>query len=74
MTPEQWQDCLQRFCRGQFDPELSEKVSHKDPNLKLESFRFLALFGAQQSPACSVAQASKEEAESLLRRKATWSG
>ena len=62
---------LAAFFRFQFDPELSEKVSHKDPNLKLESFRFLALFGAklQQSPAPSVAQASKEEAESLLQKE-----
>ncbi len=71
LTPEKWQECLQRFFRGQFDAELSEKVSHKDPDLNIESFRFLALFGAklQLSSVSSVTQASKEEAASLLQKE-----
>jgi len=71
LTPDKWQECLQRFFRGQFDAELSEKVSHKDPHLKIESFRFLALFGAklQQCPVSSVAQASQDEVASLLQKE-----
>ena len=33
LTPHQWVEVLKRFFRGQFDQELSEEVSHKDPNL-----------------------------------------
>jgi hypothetical protein len=71
LTPDKWQECLQRFFRGQFDAELSEKVSHKDPHLKVESFRFLRLFGAklQQCPVSSVAQASQDEVASLLQKE-----
>ena len=33
LSAAKWEECLQRFFRGQFDAELSEKVAHKDPNL-----------------------------------------
>ena len=45
LTPHQWAEVLKRFFRGQFDAELTEKVSHKDPNLTVASFRFLQMFG-----------------------------
>ena len=71
LTASKWQECLQRFFRGQFDNELTEKVAHKDPNLTVESFRFLALFGAKlaERPVSSVSAASKEEAASLLAKE-----
>ena len=71
LSAAKWEECLQRFFRGQFDAELSEKVSHKDPNLVITSFRFLSLFGAKllSNPVPSTAQASQEEAESLLLKE-----
>ena len=71
LTPAKWKECCQRFFRGSFDAEMAEKVAHKDPNLTVESFRFLELFGAklQKRPASSVAQASQEEAASLQQKE-----
>ena len=51
LTPHEWEEVLQRFFRGQFDQELSEEVSHKDPNLTVASFRFLQMFGAKLTAA-----------------------
>ena len=63
LTPTQWAEVLKRFFRGQFDAELAEKVSHKDPHLTLASFRFLHLFGVKL-PAASTSsqQAARDEA------------
>ena len=71
LSAAKWEECLQRFFRGQFDAELSEKVAHKDPNLVITSFRFLSLFGAKllSNPMPSTAQASQEEAASLLLKE-----
>ena len=71
LSAAKWEECLQRFFRGQFDAEMSEKVSHKDPDLVITSFRFLSLFGAklQLNPMPSTAQASQEEAASLLLKE-----
>ena len=64
LTPAQWAEVLKRFFRGQFDPELSEKVSHKDPNLTVGSFRFLQLFGVKPSEVAPSSQvAARDEAK-----------
>ena len=66
LTPNQWAEVLKRFFRGQFDAELAEKVSHKDPNLTVASFRFLQLFGAKLTAAIpSSQQAAREEAQAV---------
>ena len=44
LTPNQWVEVLKLSFRGQFDAELSEQVSHKDPNLTVASFRLLQMF------------------------------
>ena len=63
LTPTQWAEVLKRFFRGQFDAELSEKVSHKDPNLTVASFRFLQLYGFKPTAATPSSQvASRDEA------------
>ena len=63
LTPNQWAEVLKRSFRGQFDAELSEKVSHKDPNLTVASFRFLQMFGAKLTAANpSSQQAARDEA------------
>ena len=38
---------LQRLLRGQFDAEFTEKVALKGPNLNVQLFRLLHLFGAK---------------------------
>ena len=61
---------LKRFFRGQFDSELSEKVSHKDPNLTETSFRFLQLFGIKHTAAAPLSQeAAREEAKAVQERE-----
>ena len=63
LTPHQWAEVLKRFFRGQFDAELTEKVSHKDPNLTVASFRFLQMFGAKlKDTNPSTQQAARDEA------------
>ena len=47
MSLGQWAQLLQRFYRGQFDAEFTEKVAHKEPNLNVQLFRLLHLFGAK---------------------------
>ena len=42
----QWAQVLQRCCRGRFDAEFTKKVAHQDPNLNVQSFRFLQMFEA----------------------------
>ena len=71
LTPSKWAECLNRFFRGQFDTEMAEKVAHKDPSLTVDSFRFLALFGAKlaERAASSVASAEKQESEALLAKE-----
>ena len=52
-----------RLIRGQFDAELSEEVSHKDPNLTVASFRSLQTFGAKLTATNpSSQQAARDEA------------
>ena len=77
LTPAKWMDCLQRFFRGLFDAELAEKVTHKDANLTVESFRFLEL----SAPKCSSVlrpASPRPHRRRLLpccrRRGATWNG
>ena len=66
LTPNQWAEVLKRFFRGQFDAELAEKVSHKDPNLTVSSFRFLQLFGVKlQAANPSSHQAARDEATAV---------
>jgi len=66
LTPTQWSEVLKRFFRGQFDAELTEKVSHKDPNLTVASFRFLQLFGFKPTAAAPSSQeAAREEAKAV---------
>ena len=63
LTPNQWAEVSKRFFRGQFDAELTEEVSHKDPNLTVASFRFLQMFGAKLTAANpSSQQAARDEA------------
>ena len=47
ITPNQWAEVLKRSFRGQFDAELSEEVSHNDPNLTVASYRSLQMFEAK---------------------------
>ena len=68
LSPGQWAQVLQRFFRGQFDAEFTEKVAHKDPNLNVQLFRFLPMFGAKidvPTPV-SVAQMQRELTEAAL--------
>ena len=68
LTPTQWSEVLKRFFRGQFDSELTEKVSHKDkePNLTVTSYRFLQLFGVKPTTTAPLIQeATREEAKGV---------
>ena len=44
-----------------FDAELTEKVSHTDPNLTATSFRFLQLFGIKRTAAAPLSQEAARE-------------
>ncbi len=59
---------LQRFLRGQFDAELTETVAHNVPNLNVQLFRLLHLFGAKiEVPApVSVAHMQRGLSEAAL--------
>ena len=41
LSPGQCAQELQRFCRGQFGADFTEKVAHKDPNINVQLFKFL---------------------------------
>ena len=68
LSPGQLPQVLQRFFRGQFDAEFTEKVAHKDPNLNVQFFRLLPMFGAKiEVPTpVSVAQLQIELTEAAL--------
>ena len=53
---------MQRFCLGQFDAEVTENVAHTDPNLSVQLFRFLHMFGVniEVPPPVSVAKMQRE--------------
>ena len=58
--------CCSDSSEGSFDSELTEKVSHKDPNVTVTSFRFLQLFGFKHTAAAPVSQeAAREEAKAV---------
>ena len=68
LSPGQWAQVLQRFFRGQFDAEFTEKVAHNDPTLSVQLFKFLHMLGAKlvvPTPA-SVAQMQRELTEVAL--------
>ena len=56
------------FFRGHLDAEFTEKVAHKDPNLNVQLFRFLHMFGAKiEVPTpVRVAQMQRELSEAAL--------
>ena len=68
LSPGQWAQVLQRFFRGQFDAEFTEKVAHKDPNLNVQLFRLLLMFGAtiEVPTPVTVAQMQRELTEAAL--------
>ena len=68
LSPGQWAQVLQRFFRGQFDAEFTEKEAHKSPNLSVHIFKFLHMFGAKiEGPSpVGVAQMQRELTEAAL--------
>ena len=55
LSASAWQKLIAKFKRGGLDQELAEKVAHKDPNINVNSFRFLEGLGATlDRPASSV--------------------
>ena len=68
LSPGQWAQALQRFFRGQFDAEFTEKVAQTDPNPNVHMFKFLQMFGAKiEVPTpVSVAQMQSELTEVAL--------
>lgn len=46
LTDAMWLQLVEKFKRGGLDHELAEKVAHKDPRIRVDSFRFLQTFGA----------------------------
>ena len=68
LSPGQWAQVLQRFFRGQFDAEFTEKVAHKDPNLNVQLFSFVPMLGAaiEVPTPVSVAQMQRELTEAAL--------
>ena len=55
LSASAWAKLIAKFKRGGLDQELAEKVAHKDPNINVNSFRFLEGLGATlDRPASSV--------------------